>query len=729
MTEKTEYVTPNRLVSLKVLVFLFFGALQCMYAFLPHHMEYLGFTRYDIRLITFASALVSIIGPLIVGFILDRLSIKRPSAYGKWLRILLFIFFILAGVFFGSLLLISPGQMKEVDSDDSVTFSCRDNGGYIYARKDLTDGQCKNLEGLTGELKLIKCSYTCETPENFKDFSQRSKLQEDPNKSTDTKSSQVDSDENTSADYDYSELTPGPELGPEPAALISPTSSPLIPPPHICLTNTEFGHCHVYLNESVIVLPDVKAAKWDDSQINEFNEDWCKHPLESFNCHVPEQQIKWMEVIHKIRSNYTCTPAVECHISNPFEKESILRYIERTYKYTGQTIPYNVYILLRVIAELFPVIIHMLLNIAIIIATRETSVGRGNIGQQWAFYPIGLIVFATFIGLINHTIDHAEQDYRYFVPILTFSITMFICAVVVLLSGKLPLTPSDWWWHTKCGMLAIPMSALKRYKWVIAAIVTVAFILGGLWHIQEAYRHLFSIDLIEFNIVVPETPLNATALNGTVPVEIPDLVLAGDLWRTKAFVYIIGALIATPIIWNGEMIVDYLGHSNIFILAFVSFALRFAGLYYYPYDHLSSLFELLEPLSFYLPWLALILFTRHLIPKKFLALGQGLLVILFFALGRAIGFIFGTSIIADNKAVYPEPEDYKTAELNDFHAIYTVGATIACIAAIIYFTIYHCILLPYYHVPTNRLGSNTDTNVSPQRVFHDERSRKGYFRY
>ena len=241
-------------------------------------MQYLGFTNKDIRLITLASAIVSIIGPLLIGFILDRISIKRPSAYGKWLRIFLFIFFILAGIFFGLLLIVTPAKLSGIENvDETVTFSCRDDGGYVYVKKNLTEGQCQNLEGKTGELKLVKCSYTCESPENFKDFSQRSKLQEDPSKKTiDAKSSQVESDENASTDYtDYEEST-----GPEPAALIQePTSPPIIPPPHICLSNTEFGHCHVYLNESVIVLPDIKAAKWNDSQVNEFNEDWCKHPL------------------------------------------------------------------------------------------------------------------------------------------------------------------------------------------------------------------------------------------------------------------------------------------------------------------------------------------------------------------------------------------------------------------------------------------------------------------
>lgn len=106
-----------------------------------------------------------------------------------------------------------------------------------------------------------------------------------------------------------------------------------------------------------------------------------------------------------------------------------------------------------------------------------------------------------------------------------------IQTVNFLLFRKLPLTPSDWWWHTKCGMLAIPMSALKRYKWVIASIALSAFILGGLWHVQEAFRHLFSIDIIEY------------------------AVIDSNNWRSKTFVYIIGALLAIPLIWNGEKIV------------------------------------------------------------------------------------------------------------------------------------------------------------------------------
>lgn len=285
----------------------------------------------------------------------------------------------------------------------------------------------------------------------------------------------------------------------------------------------------------------------------------------------------------------------------------------------------------------------------------------------------------------------------------------------IIFFSKIPLTPSDWWWFTKYGMLAIPMSALKRFKWIILAVALTTFGLGGLWHVQEAFRHLFSVDIIEAEIISGST-----------------------VWRSKTFVYTIGAILAVPLIWNGEKIVDCFGHSNIFILAFVSFALRFAGLCFDNETSYATLFEILEPISFYLAWLAVFLFIRHLIPKKFLGIGQAIFVILFFALGRGIGFFFGTSIVYEpSKFLVIRSEDElnllkttKSNGVNDLKDIHSTAACIACGAALVYFVIYYLILLRS-RVPTQRLNTsnNNDSNVSPQRIFHDERAKKGYFRY
>lgn len=130
---------------------------------------------------------------------------------------------------------------------------------------------------------------------------------------------------------------------------------------------------------------------------------------------------------------YHCAPAIECLVDNIGEAGSILED-----KSCLRKAPYISYTILRVLAELFPVIIHTLLNISIIVATRETSVDRGNVGHQWAFYPIGILFFANFLGLLNHLIvtpGETDVTNRSLITMITFPITMFVAAIVVLFSG------------------------------------------------------------------------------------------------------------------------------------------------------------------------------------------------------------------------------------------------------------------------------------------------------
>jgi MFS_1 like family len=247
-----------------------------MYAFLPDHMRYLGFNFYNIRLITLISALVSIIGPVIVGLILDNVSIKRPSAYGKWLRSLLFIFFILAGLMFGSLLFLYTTELK---ADATVTFSCNDHGGHVFIRSNFTGGKCMNIMGRTGDLKLLNCSYTCEVPENFKHLYETVDINRGLPARLTEDTANLYSSENPSSDYDYEEV-------PAPEPLVqAPTSAPMIPPPHICITKengtTNQTHCHVQLPElrgKIILISDVVGMRANEKN-NQFGDEWCMHPL------------------------------------------------------------------------------------------------------------------------------------------------------------------------------------------------------------------------------------------------------------------------------------------------------------------------------------------------------------------------------------------------------------------------------------------------------------------
>lgn len=51
----------------------------------------------------------------------------------------------------------------------------------------------------------------------------------------------------------------------------------------------------------------------------------------------------------------------------------------------------------------------------------------------------------------------------------------------------MPLTPPEWWWHTKSGLLALPMNTVRRYGIEIVAIVLVMLILGIFWSALDTY--------------------------------------------------------------------------------------------------------------------------------------------------------------------------------------------------------------------------------------------------
>lgn len=237
-------------------------------------MEYLGFTRSDIRQVTLIAALVSIIGPLLVSFILDRISVKRPAAYGKWLRVLLFVCFLAAGIFFALLLAVIPETREPQDAGPKATFSCDDRGGHLFVKR-IDNGTCENFNGENGHLKLYNCTYTCELPENFKYLYNQTVVPSHKDHLFE-KYQALNSSVETDDDYD---INKNPEEDPEALRQAIPTEPPIISPPHICVNNGTVQNCHVYLDGVTISLKTVEGAAMSDDDINKFSENWCKHPL------------------------------------------------------------------------------------------------------------------------------------------------------------------------------------------------------------------------------------------------------------------------------------------------------------------------------------------------------------------------------------------------------------------------------------------------------------------
>lgn len=110
--------------------------------------------------------------------------------------------------------------------------------------------------------------------------------------------------------------------------------------------------------------------------------------------------------------NPDCKPIIECEVSDPYSNPSVLAqsqcyHVSATLHFIMQNVEliffnfmnldinlqlegdidvtYWSYLLIRSIADIFPVSIIVLLNTAVIIATRETSTGRSEIGRQLAW--------------------------------------------------------------------------------------------------------------------------------------------------------------------------------------------------------------------------------------------------------------------------------------------------------------------------------------------------------
>lgn len=148
--------------------------------------------------------------------------------------------------------------------------------------------------------------------------------------------------------------------------------------------------------------------------------------------------------------------------------------------------------IIRSLSDIFPAAAVTLLNTAIIIATRETSTGRGDVGRQLAWGSFGWAMFPLIIGLAG---VHGEL----YISVIVFAVCMVSAALILFFATEMPVSPPEWWWHTKSGMLAIPMSAIRKYGPEIAAVTLVAIILGIFWSVIDSYQpwHLLGLDYID----------------------------------------------------------------------------------------------------------------------------------------------------------------------------------------------------------------------------------------
>ncbi|KAF2894777.1 hypothetical protein ILUMI_11397 [Ignelater luminosus] len=663
-----KYINRN-LITLKFVLFLFFGGIGCIYPFLPLHMTAKGLSVDEKKIVSLVAPCIALLGPAVAGPLADKLAGGTGgtprSKTGKYLRVMIAICFILSAILYW-LLMVVPTIVRNHHST-TVGLVCGSAGGEIIVEKCIPGKPCSEweAEGIA-IFHVTNCTYSCET------------VSYHPTTIT------PEQDTSASADYEehYDEAAIGSGEGPIEAFYSKNSNAthskhtPLqhVPHPHLCYTNEENQtYCHVYSLHSKPVRLRVPLKRLS----NESNSGVCKYPISGdFHCRMGPQ----FDHNNTIDLNSACNPIIKCIVHNPYNKSNSV-FIESAC--SVNTSSFWWYLVIRSIADIFPAAAVALLGAAIIIATRETSTGRGDVGKQFAVGALGLAIFAPIIGAID----------SFIVAFSIYSVFMVIGALILLIDYNMPLSPPEWWWHTRCGLLAVPMSSIRKYGLEIAALALVLLLLGIFWNGIDPYLPWHIIDMSGDGVNIGLT------------------ITVGALPAVLFFIFI-------------EKIVDYCGHTNLLIAAFAFYIIHYTALSCIECPWLLLLCEALEIFTLHITWVTAVLYLRHLVPRRFTASGQALPVITHFCLGRLIGGLIGG-------LAYPRTK-YRVVE------VYEGFASAAAIIAIIYFSLYHFYLKPKYAAPVAEAerpspaliqSVNGNGAYTPLRVYHNGKAKKGQFKY
>lgn len=115
----------------------------------------------------------------------------------------------------------------------------------------------------------------------------------------------------------------------------------------------------------------------------------------------------------------SCNPTIKCNVYKPTNQKAKIYIQPKCSRNTGS---FWWYLIIKSIADIFMAAAVTLLDAAIIIATRETSTGRGDAGKQFAMGALGLAIFAPIVGAVHLPI----------VATSLFTLFMIIAALILL---------------------------------------------------------------------------------------------------------------------------------------------------------------------------------------------------------------------------------------------------------------------------------------------------------
>lgn len=305
-------------------------------------------------------------------------------------------------------------------------------------------------------------------------------------------------------------------------------------------------------------------------------------------------------MIH-VKNGTDCKPMVECQVVNPYDNRDSVLSSSECMKITGDLdATLAGYMSIRILGDIFPMAALTLLNTAIVVAVRETSEGRGEICRQYAWGAVGYVLLISPLDIFffhKNTWATAAD-----VALILVIVCFVLGAIVLIFATNMPLSPPEWWWHTKTGMLVYPMSAIRKYGPEIFLLIIVCLLFGTFWSIIHSY-----------------------------------LIWTFDGAYAAPFA---GILLVLVLFLNLDKFIEYCGHSNIFIAGFAIFIIRFTALSCKETTWFIVLTEILEPVVIGIIWITVILYMRHVMPRKLTATGQAVAILTFFGLGKYFPIIY-----------------------------------------------------------------------------------------
>lgn len=285
-----------------------------------------GLNYEESRIISIIAPLISVVGPLIVGILADKMAGKKGTNNGKYLRVLIAVCMIGAAIFYSVLLAVPTLQRWEARRP-MVSFACDGEGAMIFQERCTDEKTCYHWKKeKAGNLVLTNCSYTCQKPSQFEKLYNPWLKASPP---TEPAASTEDYEED---DYDTGNsgrLRRNVEV-----------EKVLVEPPHICQTAEnpdETATCHVYTEDSHKITINAKLRGATNQENETHSAEWCKYPLlgESprinpdqqfliiphdylvdLACHIPPAQAKYMAAY---KNTTKCIPKVECEVYDPYD--------------------------------------------------------------------------------------------------------------------------------------------------------------------------------------------------------------------------------------------------------------------------------------------------------------------------------------------------------------------------------------------------------------------------